>query len=126
MDKIQLGPKHGAPASEDPDWDVETVIEQVSQDLQGEVDRSFILQVLLKIMPRLKSLKWPPAQTSIRLMGCASAMTRMIPMTDMTAHSGGLTALTTLKTSAKLNAMKKNMKKDRLNMTATFQASRPD
>ena len=34
MNNEQLKAEHGAPASEDPDWDVETVIEQVWQDLQ--------------------------------------------------------------------------------------------
>ena len=57
MDKKQLEPEHGAPTSEDPDWDVETVIEQVWQDLQGEFDRSLILQVLLQIIPKYENAR---------------------------------------------------------------------
>jgi len=57
MNNEQLKPDHGVPTSEDPDWDVETVIEQVWQDLQGEVNRSAILQVLLKIMPKYENAR---------------------------------------------------------------------
>ena len=57
MNNEQLKLEHGAPASEDPDWEVETVIEQVWQELQGEVNRAVILQVLLKIMPKYENAR---------------------------------------------------------------------
>jgi hypothetical protein len=57
MNNEQLEQEHGALASEDPYWDVETLVEQVSLDLQGEVNRSVILQVLLKIMPKYENAR---------------------------------------------------------------------
>ena len=58
MNNEHLKPaEHGTLTTDGLDWDVETVIEQVSQDLQGEVDRSFILQVLLKIMPKYENAR---------------------------------------------------------------------
>ena len=49
--------EHGTLTTDGLDWDVETVIEQVWQDLQGEVNRSAILQVLLKIIPKYENAR---------------------------------------------------------------------
>jgi hypothetical protein len=37
MNNEQLKSEHGAPANDGPEWDVETVIERVWNDLKGKV-----------------------------------------------------------------------------------------
>lgn len=47
----------GTDASSYPDWDVETLIEQIWNDLGGTVTRSTIRQVLMEVIPRYESAR---------------------------------------------------------------------
>jgi hypothetical protein len=45
------------PVATNSDWDSETVIEQVWNDLQGRVSRTEILQVILEIIPKYENAR---------------------------------------------------------------------
>lgn len=53
----QINYERGAPATKDSDWDIETIIEQVWNDLQGRVSRTDILGVIQEIMPRYENAR---------------------------------------------------------------------
>jgi hypothetical protein len=48
---------NGAIANSNPDWDVETLIEQIWNDLEGTVTRSTIRQVLGQVIPRYENAR---------------------------------------------------------------------
>ena len=47
----------GTVASSHPDWDVETLIERIWNDLGGKVSRSTICQVLAEVLPNYESAR---------------------------------------------------------------------
>ncbi|HMQ50882.1 MAG TPA: hypothetical protein PKE64_12565 [Anaerolineae bacterium] len=52
MHDNQLRPKPGPPADDDADLDIEAMVEQIRNDLQGRVSGSAIRQALLEILPK--------------------------------------------------------------------------
>lgn len=52
MNDNQLRPKPGAPTDDDADLDIEAMVAQIRNDLQGSISRSAIRQALLEILPK--------------------------------------------------------------------------
>ena len=57
MNNEPLKPEQGTPIHDGPDREVEGMIEKVWQHLQGRVNRSDILQVILKILPKYENAR---------------------------------------------------------------------
>jgi len=57
MNDEQVKQAFGPPIKKDPDWDIETIIEQVWRDLQGRVSRAAIRPVILEIMPKYENAR---------------------------------------------------------------------
>jgi hypothetical protein len=50
-------PEQAVPANEGPEWEIEAMIEEVWHQLQGRVNRTDILQVLLEILPKYEDAR---------------------------------------------------------------------
>ena len=57
MNNKQSEPEHAAPANDDPEWEIEDMIERVWHQLHGRVNRTDILQVLLEILPKYEDAR---------------------------------------------------------------------
>ena len=57
MTNEPLKPEQGAAVHDGPDWEVEVMIERVWHQLQGRVNRSDILQVIFKILPKYENAR---------------------------------------------------------------------
>ena len=57
MNNEQSKPEHAAPANDGPEGEIEAMIEEVWHQLQGRVNRTEILQVLLEILPKYEDAR---------------------------------------------------------------------
>jgi hypothetical protein len=57
MNDEPVRPVYDAPVKKDSDWDIETMIDQVWRQLQGQVSRAAIQAVILEIMPRYENAR---------------------------------------------------------------------
>ena len=57
MNNKQSEPEHAVPAKDDPEWEIEDMIERVWHQLHGRVNRTNILQVLLEILPNYEDAR---------------------------------------------------------------------
>ena len=57
MNDEPVRPVYDAPVKKDSDWDIETMIDQVWRQLQGQVSRAAIQAVILEIVPRYENAR---------------------------------------------------------------------
>ena len=57
MNNEQLKPEHPASVNNGLEWETEAMIERVRHQLQGRVNRTDILQVLLEILPKYEDAR---------------------------------------------------------------------
>jgi hypothetical protein len=57
MNDEQVRQVYGTPVEKDTDWDIETMIDQVWHQLQGQVSRAAIQSVILEIISRYENAR---------------------------------------------------------------------
>jgi len=73
-------------ARSDPDWDVETLLERVWNDLGGTVTRSTIRQMLAEVIPNYESA---PIQTYVPILAHRETVKRLqVGLAEVPPHHG--------------------------------------